>query len=223
MRKEKNSVLKAWVKRNLKIIYMKKITLILLISLLLTNSFAQKIRDSTNTRFNLKSKNTFFIEALGNSLFYSLNYDKILFQKRNLFISNRIGIFYLPAGGGNYKFGIPLEINFLLGKKQHFFESGLGISYLYFDDFYWLTDGQGQIFEIVDQKINWVFITGRIGYRYQKPNGGFFFRVGFTPLFQIIDKRKDKYYGMYAQPGPSMSILPFGGIGIGYTFKNKTK
>jgi hypothetical protein len=29
------------------------------------------------------------------------------------------------------------------------------------------------------------FLTGRVGYRYQKPNGRFIFRIGFTPLYEL--------------------------------------
>ncbi len=39
-----------------------------------------------------------------------------------------------------------------------------------------------ETFEFSDKVIFDAFIPLRVGYRYQKPEGGFFFRLGYTPI-----------------------------------------
>jgi hypothetical protein len=202
---------------------MKKTIIILLAVFVVTTVFARQTKDSTDLRFSARSRNTFFVEFLGNNFYYSLNYDRILFQKKNFLISGRIGFCGFPQFRGNYTIGAPAEINLSFGKKRNFLETGFGMSYLYIDSYYFLTGDSGRLVEIVDQKINWLFIVERIGYRYQKPDGGFFFKVAFTPLFQVVDKRKDKYNGMFTSFSPHHFILPWIGISIGYTLKNKKR
>jgi len=46
------------------------------------------------------------------------------------------------------------------------------------------------------------FLTGRVGYRYQKPNGRFIFRIGFTPLYELDGNE----------------LHPSGGLSFGYGF-----
>jgi len=46
------------------------------------------------------------------------------------------------------------------------------------------------------------FIPIRIGYRYQKPNGGLFYKIGFTPLLS-------KSYPIF---GEGFSIIPWAGL-----------
>ena len=74
------------------------------------------------------------------------------------------------------------------------------------------------------------FFTPKIGYRYQRPEGGFFFRLTFTPPIAGIN-----IYGNTKGQGQSMSdsynefftsaaffgspVFPWGGLSIGWTLK----
>jgi len=56
-------------------------------------------------------------------------------------------------------------------------------------------------------------LTGRLGYRYQKPGGRFIWRIGFTPLLQR--ERTRLYYDPHA---PFNVFTPWGGISVGYSW-----
>jgi len=45
-------------------------------------------------------------------------------------------------------------------------------------------------------------MCGNFGYRHQKPNGRFIFRIGFTPLYELDGKE----------------LHPSGGLSFGYSF-----
>lgn len=146
------------------------------------------------------SKNAVYFEVGGNSLFYSINYDRQLKTFKN---QNKLG-FRLGFGGtlgyndylwdddlylGFYNF--PVEVYYLIGESKHFLDIGIGIAPSFsstpFDE------GQYQ----TDRFIN-------LSYRFQKPGNGFFFRTGL--LVQS--------YNIYGYTGP----FPWGRIAIGYSF-----
>ncbi len=155
------------------------------------------------------SRNTFFLELGGNGMFYSLNYDRILLNRDTWKLSGRVGALYLPLfGAGNRQMvGGPVEISYLRGRGRHFLELGLGGTVLY--DTYAL----GSNSRINDLA---VMAVARIGYRHQKPEGGFFYKVGFTPLLGAL------YNAYYPERGPLL-LAPFAyplvGLGLGYTLK----
>jgi hypothetical protein len=84
--------------------------------------------------------------------------------------------------------------NYLSGENNSKLELGLGI--MIFSISGWWFPGLG--FDV--NVSSGVFIAGTIGYRYQKKEGGTFFRIGFTP-----------YYG-YGY------LFPCVGLSIGSTF-----
>lgn len=131
------------------------------------------------------AKNAIYAEVGGNSSLYALNYSRIFHQKGRLKISASAGLSmrYTKASEPIYpSFWSPSlssEITAFLGKSRHHVEFGTGFLTSQNRDFIFDTNYQNNIREQVywDQ-----FITGRIGYRYQKPDGGFFFRAGYTPV-----------------------------------------
>ena len=46
-------------------------------------------------------------------------------------------------------------------------------------------DFDSETFETINKVVFDAFIPLRVGYRYQKPEGGFFFRIGYTPFFNV--------------------------------------
>jgi hypothetical protein len=161
--------------------------LLLLILLSFTNENLFAIPDST------KARSTIFIEGFGNGGIGSINYDRIFFIKKQK-MSWRSGFFYIRQKGYSPIIIIPFELNFLFGKKHHF-ETGIGFSYMY---------------KGITIEPSAVFIIGKVaGYRFQKPNGGFFFKIGFSTIFI-------HNFGADPEFAPFWPHLSFG-----YTIKNK--
>ncbi len=158
--------------------------LILLIALALSPLFlsAQNIED---TKPDIRHHSV-YVELLGSSVFYSLNYDytRSLSEKTVLAVGAGTAIVpvtpaYMPEQETSKRGLMPFftpQINLLHGKSYHYFETGV---------FFNLTMG---------------FAPGvRLGYRYQKPEGGFLFRAGLMPMVIGVP-----------------AVLP--GFSFGYTF-----
>jgi hypothetical protein len=151
-------------------------------------------------------KNTFFLELGGNGMFYSLNYDRIFFERFTWKLSGRIGAMYLPGLGdkNRHMIGLPIEVSYLRGRNNHHLEIGLGFTSVY--DTYPLS--RYQVKDLLLMGVAW------IGYRHQKREGGMFYKVGFTPLLGTLydlrteEKRENEFFS-----------YPLVGLAIGYTLK----
>ena len=152
--------------------------------------FAQDvvIQDSAKNR-KIVIQHTLFAELLGSSVFfYNITYDCLFAFTKEHKIAIAAGFQYPSFFDVSYHtFGGSIQVNYLYGVKNHHLEIGTGITTL---DFI---------------KWNDIYIPIRMGYRYQRNNGGFFWKVAFTPTVSL--------FGF----GPS------GGVAIGYTFKNKKR
>ena len=163
------------------------------------------------------------IEVLGAQNVVGINYDSRF--NGNSGFGYRVGIGY---GYGNNSglfdqkingVGVPLELNYLLGKKNRKLELGFGASLGvyqvrentgYFIGWY---PGEENTDETVGEIDSYTssntqfgyFLFGNIGYRYQRPNG-FMFRVGVSPSFNFGDK-----YGL-----KKAAFFPY--IGLGWSF-----
>lgn len=196
---------------------MKKIILISIFSIftLFTSVTVYSQIDSTNnqdidttflvspdTILNLK-KNTVFAEIGGNAFIYSINYDRLFDVSNKFKISARIGIHYSHYVPFKYykTFCIPFEISGLYSiyRSKHFIEIGSGLSYLRSYD------------RVTDHTEDIIILALRLGYRFQKPEGGLFIKIGFVPLYDWLVFNPDPSV-------PHHTWLLSGGIGIGYTF-----
>jgi hypothetical protein len=160
---------------------------LLLLFLLLSANTLQAQKDTTIAR------NTLYFEGLGNAGLYSINYDRIFFIKKQK-LSWRVGFSIIPPDMTPALFTFPLELNLLFGKKHHF-EIGFGLSYIY--------EGTNL------RPISVLIVGGLAGYRFQKPEGGLFFKAGVSTIF-LHSIRDDSDFAPL-----------FPNISIGYTFKNK--
>ena len=143
------------------------------------------------------------VELLGAQNIVGVNYDSRF--DGNSGLGYRVGIGY---GYGNNSglfdqkingVGVPLELNYLLGKKNSKLEL-------------WYPGGENT--DETSPKIDFYtssktqfgyFFFGDIGYRYQRSNG-FMFRVGVSPSFNFGDK-----YGLN-----KAAFFPY--IGLGWSF-----
>jgi hypothetical protein len=154
-------------------------------------------------------RNTVYAEILGNAAGLSINYDRVVLKKEKIALSICIGAGFVPSNAINkllnnnatkknyLPYGFPISCNLIYGKNNHHLETGVGLTYQ-----------QGMYGEGLKYSQT-IFAVVRLGYRYQKENGGLFWKIGFTPFIPI------KEFGTISVP---YVFLPFGGIALGYTF-----
>ncbi len=138
-------------------------------------------------------------ELLGTGMGFSLNYDMRLKPDRKDGLGFRAGIGMIPDSySGNWT-TLPLGINYVLGKRKHGFEMGLGVTFLY------NASGENLFIELYDDEPRRKLTSAEIfnvGYRYQA-----------SPKLLLRATNSFMYTGMgYFYP-------PFWpGISAGYTF-----
>ena len=167
-----------------------------------SETFAQKEIQS------FTAKNAVYLEVGGSSGIYAVNYSKIFHQKGKLKLNASAGFSMWPNEKTDSKTiwlpAIPLEVSALYGKSNNHLELGFGIT-SYLDE---SLTFDSETFELSDKVVFGTFIPLRVGYRYQKPEGGFFFRVGYTPFFTVP-----------VRAGKSWSFYPYhAGVSFGKSF-----
>jgi hypothetical protein len=129
-------------------------------------------------------KSGIYLELGGSSGRYALNYNRIFHQKGKLKLNASAGFSMWPKKFDSKTIWlptVPIEVSAFYGKSNHHLELGMGVtSYLTrslaFDS---------ETFENIDKVVFDAAIPVRIGYRFQKPEGGFFFRLGYTPVINL--------------------------------------
>ncbi len=163
-------------------------------------------------------RNTIYTEAFGQGFCWSLNYDRLFNTEKRFMNAFTAGVVYVPKsmqfGDGIY-YGIPLSYNWLLGKKSHHLELGVGLTPLFVNpnskqrsDFY-------------------AYLTPKIGYRFQRPQGGLFFRATATSMIDLLNvstykfgnEKQRNFSTMNNVAGIGFAAFPWPGLSIGYTFK----
>jgi len=203
-------------------------TLILSFFIFSFNVQAQSVDSTINKK--AMAKNSVFVEILGNAFSLgSLNYDRIIFQSKiiKLSLSTGIGLYpltdsYLQPKKTYFEYGIPLSVNALIGKRNHFLEIGVGLTYSKGAEASFSHDHSTNQAGVTNDTYNEYFsellvFVPRVGYRFQKNKHGFFFRVGFTPL--IILKDYTRLDLIMPGIGRFLTFNPNGGISLGYSFK----
>ena len=163
---------------------MKKIRLSIILSLL--------VIVLSSTAFSQSKPNSFYLELVGSGGLYSVNYDRLFTENFGV----RVGFMYFSADWFAFFsdvefFLIPTTLNLLVGTGKHKFELGAGPVFI---------SGSMGFFgsnPVSGSGVGW---TGTIGYRYQQNNGGFMWRIGFTPFLA------------------GGEFFPSGGISLGFSF-----
>ena len=151
-------------------------------------SFLLLISTTVFSQDFIPRRNALFIEAGGNGLFTSVNYERRL-TSANKGFAFRIGV-GMYAENGLY-LTIPFTVHYMfpLNNRGSYLDSGTGIT--------------GSVMNTNDifkgDEDSFTSFTGVLGWRKYSRNGNRFFRVAFTP---VINK-----YG----------FVPWLGIGIGFT------
>lgn len=163
--------------------------------------------------FAQEKYNSVYVEAGGNTIFYSINYDRVFRLSAQLKIAPRIGFMYLPMTKiyNRSRFGdirIPAEVNLLWSKtpfSKNFIEGGIGLNFFQRRERTTSLESDNEDYRRPFGKVS----TLRLGYRRQKPTGGLMYRTGLLiPLHQDATFRAgdDVFYRIWA------------GFSIGYTF-----
>ncbi len=166
-----------------------------------------------NMDVELPATQSLFIEAGGAGLPYSFNYD-FRFDKLNIDSwGMRIGVGAYALNDDSF-FSLPIQITRLMGKNNHYFEIGGGITIVAFKNTTEICDfnSSGQFVCEARQNASTSYvidITGSpnvvgtliFGYRRMPENGGFTWRANLNPLFN------------------SSGFWPLWlGVGLGYAF-----
>jgi len=144
------------------------------------------------------NRNAIYVELLGPGIAYSINYDYRITKQigfRVGFSSWSTSTSLFSSSGKTSFIEFPLLINYLVGNSTNHLELGLGMvvgSISDKDKFFGRSD--------YSSKYHLGIGTATIGYRMEPKNGGFMFRIAFTPFFTFKD------------------AWPFGGISFGYAF-----
>jgi hypothetical protein len=185
-------------------IVLRRMTVVLLICF---TSVLTKAQEPIDFDYN---KHTFYVEIGGPSgTITSVNYDKIIYCNKKLLASISLGFGYFPSvNNQSHQFGAPITVNASFGKNKHFFEIGTGLTYGLFESGeYVIQDFSGIEINYTEPIESWLW-TFRIGYKYQKSDGGLFIRASFTPLIPIQTSLSTSH---------NNAIIPGIGFGIGYT------
>lgn len=153
---------------------------------------AQKNKFATE---KFKYRNSAQFEAFGPAVAYSFNYERNVVNLPRIKTSLQVGAAYIPPPTGLITLHFPINIIQLYSFHQHHIESGLGFILTFSD-----TDNGATPLRDYDYE---AFMSFRLGYRYQKPESHWQFKVLFTPILELEGYR---------------DFLPWGGMTIGYNF-----
>jgi hypothetical protein len=146
-----------------------------------------------------KPHHVIYLELLGNSGLYSLNYEFIVVSKPRFKFFSRVGAG--PLMQDRHLTQVYLaEENFCFGKDGRFIEAGLGLTM----QRKWVEDCE------LTEKFgydNLYFGIARLGVRFQKEERGTVFRIGITPTIYYKDRCGESFYFSF-----------FGGISYGLVF-----
>jgi hypothetical protein len=107
----------------------------------------------------------------GSGPIFSVNYDR-RFRNRVNGAGFAVGLGFYGETGLSI-FSIPVSLNYLIGRLDHFIEIAGGTTFV---------TAQGSLFNSSTSGSGFIH-HANLGYRYQRATGGFFLRGGISPLF----------------------------------------
>jgi hypothetical protein len=149
-------------------------------------------------------RQSFYAELGGPGILFSANFDT-RFKKSRTGLGARIGLGfvsgYIVENNSTYGYlgnpvsvvTFPLQLNYIFGKPNsvNAFEVGAGVT---------IAGRKLDVFDFYDENSTSIFGTASFMYRRMPKDGGFSWRVGFTPLIS------------------NGYIQPLGGVSVGYNF-----
>ena len=172
-----------------------------------------KINDS------LPKRNTIYVEVFGQGLNGSINYDRLCRLDKKVRTSFSVGAVIVPMterfGDGAY-LGVPASYNFLFGKRRNHLELGMGFTVLAVKNYYTSNNS------FLPFSTYYSYFTPKLGYRFQSPKGGLFFRFTLTPMFAFINHSSlyssTEYFSNVANL--DYRAFPWFGVSAGWTIRH---
>ncbi|MBA2612675.1 MAG: hypothetical protein H0U95_11925 [Bacteroidetes bacterium] len=173
----------------------------------------------------IPKRNTIYLEAYGQGVYNSLSFDRLYRLDKKVRTSFTAGLTFLPLlhrPAEMLAIGTPVSYNWLFGQKRSHLELGIGLTFLS------LTKRTNSDIEPAMYSTNsFLYLTPKISYRFQNPNGGLFFRVSFAPTVALWSRERYRslaYNDLLRQadnpiPGSGDMIFPWPGFSLGYTLK----
>lgn len=192
---------------------------LLFISFLLSSTFGfsqDRLEGTMDTTQQTYAKNNIYLELAGKGLFYSINYERSLFNiGEKTSVRANIGFCIFPGltkvrKSNDFLMSFSISIQQHL-KKNHFISFGVGSTYYnYLINDIPITNANLHLQPLTAKlkPITEWFGHINLEYRFQKPKGGLMYKAGVTPLF--FDKMQN-FTGMKTAQFSA-------NIGIGYTF-----
>ncbi len=158
----------------------------------------------------VKAKNAIYIGGFSESAtIVSVNYDRIVFTSDIIFLSASTGFGFQPVLHNlNLEpiIGVPLNFSCNVGRKNHFLDIGFGLKY---------SSGLSQHEQSNNEFYNNQLLVKRsilfninFGYKYQPQTGGLFFKLGYSPMYEL-----------YIIEGAELNCdYPFFSVGLGFCF-----
>lgn len=154
------------------------------------------------------TRNNVYFEIGGASMFYSVNYERLLLKSDQNNLAVRVGLMYLNYFDDKDRAisGVPVSISYLKKLRKNFLEVGVSGSVMY--DSYYLSLPIEEPWHIQDLVL---MPSIRLGIRHQPKSAGFFWNtllqysltaVGYIKEFNDLE----------------INSFPFLSIGVGYAF-----
>jgi hypothetical protein len=149
---------------------MKKTIIGILLTITSFTVWAQDINNVYDNENYSSKENVLFVEAGGNGILLSMNYERL--------IKNNIGLRIGVGSLGFFGLTMPAMVNYYIGNERKL-ELGLGLIYTdYFE------------IETKESFPNGKFlIVGTIGHKFQRQEGGIVLRFSFTPIYNPVDEK----------------------------------
>ncbi len=174
--------------------YLHKTTFLILICILFYGLKPSKVF-SQDSDFK---RNTIYAGFANEGALYSINYDRIFSQNKKFAWSYRIGFSILEEA-----VVMPVGVYLLTGKgNSHAEFSFTVIPYI---------DKYQSMFKEDDLSDKYIYLVPGVGYRFQKPNGGLFFKVFGSPTV-FLDPPSSNFWKM----DPKLRFMVGGGLGFSF-------
>ena len=136
----------------------------------------------SSTVFCQNSVSTVYVELASKGAVYTVNYDRIFCKGKKILYSGRIG-FSVERDAVSF----PLGLSAITGRGQHHAEFAFAaVPYI---------DHYKTFLRSNDLSDKYLFLIPSAGYRFQKPEGGFFFRAYAAP-FLFLDPPSNDFWNM---------------------------
>ena len=171
-------------------VQMKKVLSILFVIILFSNAANSQGKNNEDLIESvLSKKNNVQLEFLGKGLYYSINYERELFDLSSFSVQYSTGFCVFPSNTSlepTNELILPHQINIAYHDGSHHFHFGFGTSFWRYQTNYLPIDQSNlnlqPIAPILEKQWE-IFSHLSLEYRYYKETQDWFYKVGYTPLF----------------------------------------